>query len=194
MSRRTIDRYWNRTSFLQKVSHQKSNFLDFEDYLIKRWQKREQQVKVLFKEIKEQGFKHNIKLVYEFVKNYPKTIIEHLPNAVKVKYYSSKQLSIWLSTFRKDWSGELPKAYLAKLLEDNHIIKKVRNTVLNFRRLMKEKEGDKLAAWFNEVVNDENENIKGFARGILRDYQGFVSNWSNGPVEGQVNRLKNIKR
>ena len=25
-------------------------------------------------------------------------------------------------------------------------------------------------------------------------YQGFVSNWSNGPVEGQVNRLKNIKR
>ena len=55
-----------------------------------------------------------------------------------------------------------------------------------------------LAAWCNEVINDENENIKGFARGILRDfqavYQGFVSNWSNGPVEGQVNRLKNIKR
>ena len=32
---------------------------------------------------------------------------------------------------------------------------------------MKEKEGDKLAAWCNEVINDENENIKGFARGIL---------------------------
>ena len=63
---------------------------------------------------------------------------------------------------------------------------------------MKEKEGDKLAAWCNEVINDENENIKGLASGILRDfqavYQGFVSNWSNGPVEGQVNRLKNIKR
>lgn len=61
---------------------------------------------------------------------------------------------------------------------------------------MKEKEGDKLAAWCHEVINDE--NIKGFARGILKDfeavYQGFVSNWSNGPVEGQVNRLKNIKR
>ncbi|WP_309915103.1 MULTISPECIES: ISL3 family transposase [unclassified Arcicella] len=198
MSRHTIDRYWNRTSFLQKVSHQKSNLLDFEDYLIKRWQEGEQKVKVLFEEIKEQGFKHSIKLVYDFVKKYPKTIVEILPEAAKVKYYSSKQLSIWLSTFRKDWSEELPRAYLAKLLEDNPIIKKVRNTVLNFRRLMKEKEGDKLAAWCNEVINDENENIKGFARGILRDfqavYQGFVSNWSNGPVEGQVNRLKNIKR
>ena len=198
MSRHTIDRYWNRTSFLQKVSHQKSNLLDFEDYLIKRWQEGEQKVKVLFEEIKEQGFKHSIKLVYDFVKKYPKTVVEILPEAAKVKYYSSKQLSIWLSTFRKDWSEELPRAYLAKLLEDNPIIKKVRNTVLNFRRLMKEKEGDKLATWCNEVINDENENIKGFARGILRDfqavYQGFVSNWSNGPVEGQVNRLKNIKR
>ena len=36
---------------------------------------------------------------------------------------------------------------------------------------MKEKEGDKLAAWCNEVINDENENIKGFARGILKDFQ-----------------------
>jgi hypothetical protein len=61
----------------------------------------------------------------------------------------------------------LPRAYLAKLLEDNPVIKKVRGTVLNFRRLMKEKEGDKLAAWCNEVINDENENIKGFTRSIL---------------------------
>ena len=53
MPRHTIDRYWNRTSFLQKVSHQKSNLLDFEDYFIKRWQEGEQQVKVLFEEIKE---------------------------------------------------------------------------------------------------------------------------------------------
>jgi transposase len=198
MSRHTIDRYWHRTSFLQKVSHQKSNILDFEDYLIKRWQEGEQKVKVLFEEIKAQGFKHSIKLVYEFVKKYPKTVVESLPEAAKIKYYSSKQLSIWLSIFRKDWSEECPKAYLEKLLEDNPIIKKVRNTVLNFRRLMKDKEGDKLKGWCDDVINDENENIKGFARGVLKDYnavyQGFVSNWSNVPVEGQVNRLKNIKR
>ena len=178
MSRNTIDRYWNRTVFLPKVNRQMSNILDFEDYLIKRWQEGEQKVKVLFEEIREQGFKHNIKLVYDLVKKYPKTIIEYLPEAAKVKYYSSKQLSIWLSTFRKDWSEELPRAYLAKLLEDNPIIKKVRGTVLNFRRLMKEKEGDKLAAWCNEVINDENENIKGFARGILRDFQAVYRSGS----------------
>jgi uncharacterized protein YaaR (DUF327 family) len=72
--------------FSSKKSHQKSNILDFEDYLIKRWQEGEQKVKVLFEEIKEHGFKHSIKLVYEFVKKYPKTIVESLPEAAKVKY------------------------------------------------------------------------------------------------------------
>ena len=198
MSRNTINRYWNRTSFLPKVSHKKSNILDFEDYLIKRWQQGEQNVKNLFEEIKEQGFKNDIKIVYELVRQYPKTNFEPIPNAVKIKYYSSQQLSIWLSTFRKDWSEEWPQAYLEKLLKDNPIINKVRKVILDFRRLMKEKEGDKLAAWCDEVINDDDENIKGFAKGILNDfqavYQGFISSWSNGPVEGQVNRLKNIKR
>jgi hypothetical protein len=36
---------------------------------------------------------------------------------------------------------------------------------------MKEKEGDKLAAWCDEVINDDDENIKGFAKGILNDFQ-----------------------
>jgi transposase len=133
------------------------------------------------------------------VLNYPRTALEPLlPETVKVKYYSSQQLSIWLGTFREDWSEALPKVYLEKLLEDNPIIKNVRNVVLNFKRLMKDKEGDKLVEWCGNIINDKEENIKGFAKGVLQDfqavYQGFVSNWSNGPVEGQVNRLKNIKR
>jgi hypothetical protein len=77
--------------------------------------------------------------VYEFVKNYPKTVLEPLLlDTVKVKYYSSQQLSIWLSTFRKDWTKALLKVYLEKLLVDNPIIKNVRNVVLDFRRLKKE--------------------------------------------------------
>ncbi len=117
---------------------------------------------------------------------------------VKVKYYSSKQLSICLGTFRKDWSDELPKAYLTKLIDDNPIIRKVRNAVLNFKRFMKNKTGEKLVPWYKNIIDDEAEHIKRFARGILNEYQAvyqvFESNWSNSPVEGQVNKLKTIKR
>lgn len=37
MSRNTLNRYWDRTIFLPKVNHKKSNILDYEEYLIKRW-------------------------------------------------------------------------------------------------------------------------------------------------------------
>jgi len=53
------------------------------------------------------------------VRQYPKTNFEPVSDTVKIKYYSSQQLSIWLSTFRKDWSEEWPQTYLEKLLKDS---------------------------------------------------------------------------
>ena len=130
----------------------------------------------------QKGFKYQIRSVYELMQGYPKTIVNIISELVKVNYYSSKQLSIWLGTYRKDWSDELPKAYLAKLIDDNPIIRKVRNAVLNFKRFMKDKTGEKLVPWRKNIIDDEAEHIKRFARGVLNDYQavyqGFESNWS----------------
>ena len=99
-------------------------------------------MKNLCAEIREKGFKYKIRSVYELMQGYPRTIVNEIPEIVKVNYYSSKQLSIWLGTFRKDWSGDLPKVYLTKLINDNPIIRKVRNAVLNFKRFMKDKTGE----------------------------------------------------
>jgi hypothetical protein len=94
------------------------------------------------------------------MQGYPRTIVNAFPDLVKVKYYSSKQLSIWLGTFRKDWSDELPKDDLAKLINDNPFIRKVRNAVLNFKRFMKDKTGEKLVPWCKNIIDDEAEHIK----------------------------------
>jgi len=138
------------------------------------------------------------------MQRYSITIINAIPELVKVKYYSSKQLSIWLGIFRKDWSDDLPKVYLAKLINDNPIIRKVRNAVLNFKRFMRDKTGEKLVPWCKNIIDDESEHIQRFAKGILmraafRTINVYtknlsLSNWSKGPVDGQVNRLKTIKR
>lgn len=62
----------------------------------------------------------------------------------------------------------------------------------NFKRFMKEKEGDKLVAQCNEVINEVNENIKGFQRysktgsvpHFQTVYEGFELNWNNEPIDG----------
>ena len=92
------------SSFLPKVGKKRNNLLDYEGYLMQRWNEGEQNVKNLYAEIREKGFKYQIRSVYKLMQGYPKTIVNAIPEMVKVKYYSSKQLSIWLGTFRKDWS------------------------------------------------------------------------------------------
>lgn len=53
--------------------------------------------------------------------------------------------------------------------------------------------------WTNEdAVGCGVEALKNFAQGLKRDYDAvenaLTQPWSNGPVEGHVNRLKTIKR
>ena len=61
---------------------------------------------------------------------------------------------------------------------------------------MKDKSATGLAKWCEEAENVA--AYTGFVRGLRQDYgaveQAFVSEWSNGQTEGQVNRLKMIKR
>lgn len=198
MSRNTIKKYWNRSDFIPKTSYKRSNVLDFEDYLQKRWSEGQKSAKILYEEIKQQGFRYSQRTVYDMVRKYPKSPNEPMPVSVKATYYSSKQLSIWLGIHQEDWSGNIPIDFLKQLLEDAPIIKKVRHLVFEFKRLMKDKQGDKLQEWCNKATELGIESFQSFVNSINKDfqaiYQAFVSEWSNGQVEGQVNRLKNIKR
>ena len=64
--------------------------------------------------------------------------------------------------------------------------------------MLDNKQGDLLSSWITEVEQSCVQEMKGFARGLLSDYQAVVNAlklpWSNGQVEGQINKLKTIKR
>lgn len=64
--------------------------------------------------------------------------------------------------------------------------------------MVEKKEGNKLKQWIAKVQQSGIAELKGFANGLLNDYQGisnaFKLPWSNGQVEGQINKLKTIKR
>lgn len=64
-----------------------------------------------------------------------------------------------------------------------------------FARMLREHEINELAPWLSAAEGSE---LKAFARGIRRDYDAVLAAlcfpWSNGQVEGQVHRLKLVKR
>ena len=55
-----------------------------------------------------------------------------------------------------------------------------------------------LSAWSRCLEAARNTALRGFAAGLMRDHDAVQAAltlpWSNGPVEGQVHRLKLIKR
>jgi transposase len=64
--------------------------------------------------------------------------------------------------------------------------------------MVRERQHDRLALWINAVKKSGIPDLVNFANGIGRDQAAVEAalrlEWSNGQVEGQINRLKMIKR
>lgn len=66
-----------------------------------------------------------------------------------------------------------------------------------FKNLFLDKAEAALQNWLGRALNPDSE-LKGFAKGVQKDFdavnQAVINNITNGQVEGQVNKLKTIKR
>ncbi|MDX1115634.1 ISL3 family transposase, partial [Sinorhizobium medicae] len=74
----------------------------------------------------------------------------------------------------------------------------MRSLGMRFRGIFRSRDPGKLDSWIDDAVNSGLVAIERFARVLHRDI-GAVRNavelpWSNGQAEGQINRLKTIKR
>ena len=65
-------------------------------------------------------------------------------------------------------------------------------------QMIREQTGQQLDTWRSSVEASHLPELESFAKGIQQDkaavLAGLTLPWSTGPVEGQVNRLKLLKR
>ena len=64
--------------------------------------------------------------------------------------------------------------------------------------MVSERRAEELDAWLDAAESSEVAEIENFAGALRRDYEAVAAalayEWSSGQVEGQINRLKLIKR
>lgn len=64
--------------------------------------------------------------------------------------------------------------------------------------MLRKQEANNFDDWLKRAVESPLAALSGFARGLMDDYEavkaGLTLSWSNGPVEGHINRLKMLKR
>jgi transposase len=67
-----------------------------------------------------------------------------------------------------------------------------------FLALVRERRGDDLGAWMAEAMHSGIGELVRFARGLQDDLSAITAGltlvWSNGVTEGQIHRLKLVKR
>jgi transposase len=103
----------------------------------------------------------------------------------------------WI-TFKAEQRLDWQQKYLAQLCEADQEIRETYELITDLTTMLRERQGERLDAWLQKVEEQGPPELKNFAQGLKRDYDavkaGLTLEWSNGQTEGQVHRLKLLKR
>jgi putative DNA methylase len=87
------------------------------------------------------------------------------------------------------------RAFVITVCDRSPELTTVRTLATEFRRMLHAHDVNALTPW---LAAAEQSELKSFTQGLRRDRDAVLAavcfRWSNGPVEGQVNRLKLVKR
>lgn len=204
---KTVRRYL-RLPAPQSGRHRTGRHLDaFKPYILKRWNEGCHNAAQLFREIQPQGFAGKTTIVRDFVRQ-----LRHasgLPSGVHCQ--DGKPLSIDLTqrppTLRSlTWSVvrrpgerlEEDEQLLAQLSEGHPKLERTIQLARDFADIIRQRQVEKLDTWLEQAAESGYQSWRNFADGLIQDYDAVRAalwlNWSNGPTEGHVNRLKCLKR
>ena len=112
---------------------------------------------------------------------------------------SSRKLTKYIGRYLSDLEDVEERNCMETLINNFPEPRIVRKLVQLFRTMLKRGSGN-IERWIDFIMRSKYRlsGIKGFTNGLLRDIRavenGICMTWSNGTVEGHVNRIKSIKR
>jgi transposase len=172
-------------------------------YLIRRWREGVTDSMRLWREIQAQGDPHSARTVCRF--------ITRLRRATEVGQAPETQASPYTrpqgpSARAVSCIGVCPDAKRSSearrsidhLTQVDRSMAQADHLSQACLTLVRERRGHALEAWIRETMRSGNEALARLARGLPADLAavkaGLTLPWSNGPVEGQITRLKLLKR
>lgn len=179
--------------------------------LEQRWQAGCTNASQLWREIDQKGFSGSLGLVIRWAASQrnllppPNRYRRQQPEAVQPALARQLQPVPW-SAGRASWLIILDEVKLdddeqaarTRMLAADTQLTTVDRLVRQFIQLVKERRGHDLDQWLKDVAVSGIKALKSFAKGLRADLaavrNALSMSWSNGQTEGQINRLKFIKR
>ena len=198
MGVRTVQRWQKREepSTNQSRRKRRSIFDPYVPYVLLQWQQGRRDIGLIFQEIQNQGFKGSIRVVYRFVKSLRQQSLP-LP-APSVLDRISVQKAIWLIARSSEKLKADERIDLQQLCQTSQELRALHTLAQSFGQIVRQREGYHLHDWMRQVATSSFRHVQRFAQRLQQDKEevlaGLTLIYSNGQVEGQVNKLKLLKR
>lgn len=205
LSRPTVYRLLRRTTPPPSRSPQHSGQVlrPYMAYLIRRWREGCTDSMQLWRELREQGYPYSTRTVSRFITRLRQAGEAGLAPETQASAYTRPQgpsaRAVAFAWVRPE-TKRAPDAqlYVEHLTQGDPALARAYTLSQAFLALVRERRGHALTAWIAEATTSGIDALARFAQGLQEDLTaitaGLTLPWSNGPVEGQVNRLKVLKR
>jgi transposase len=205
ISRPTVYAYLRRVIPPSPRSPQRSGQVlrPYTSYLIRRWREGCTDSMQLWREMRALGYAHSARTVSRFITRLRRASEAGWAPETQTSPYtrpqgpSARAVSFtWVCpTARRAQDAQL---YVDQLTQGDPTMAQAYTLSQAFLALVRARRGTELAAWLAEATASGIEALARFAQGLQEDLAavkaGLTLEWSNGPVEGHVNRLKLLKR
>lgn len=206
LARGTVLKFLRADTFPEMATRPRPRQIDpYLEYLRQRWNAGEHNAQALWREIRTQGYSAGDEQVRRVVNlwrsdshhpgSQPATAAG--PAKAEVARYSAHKTR-WLLWKPVTDLSAAEALYVTTLTQLCPQIAQAQDLLLQFRALLQERDNTDFDQWLEHSEQSAISEVVGFSQGLRRDYAAVKaacsSPWSQGQTEGQVNRLKTIKR
>lgn len=212
ISRPTVRRFLAAEQFPERLSgpkrQRRSIVAPYLSFLRERWQAGCHHGRQLFREAKARGYSGSRaqleRVTIEWRKDLPpsppasKEPPRSTPvTAPKHQRLSSRQAS-WLFVLPKEKLTAPQQRHLDQMCQASEDLSAAYELSQDLLGILKERRAHELKDWIRAAKSSHVTELKRFAKSVQQDYAAISAAcslpWSQGQVEGQINRLKGIKR
>lgn len=207
VARSTVSRFAPAETFPEQAPRPRPNQITaYEPYLRARWNAGEHNAAALWRELRSQGYtgaQSALRAYLRHWRSWPRTAGRRGGAAPQAKaplprHLATPRKTRWLLLQPAEERDANEQAYIEALLSTSPEIAHAHTLALRFLALVRERQGLALAAWVEEAEQSGLVELRAFARGLRRDREAvdtaLAVEFSQGQTEGQVNRVKCLKR
>lgn len=210
LSSRTVQRYLSTSSFPERQGRSdrgRSLLNPYQAYLLQQYHQGRRQVKVLFREIQKQGYSGSYMTVSRYVRQLAQAqgvTLRHYPSRRRLppvvdspRPVLSAKRAAFLVLRRTETLEVEDEQLLQRLVGQAELVDAIA-LAQDFAQLVRQRQPEQLDPWLERAEQSNLAPFTRFARSLRDDYDavkaGVTLPTSNGQVEGQINRLKMLKR